>query len=180
MKKKLSVICFLILAISVCISCLKKDEPVTEQADKGLVLILDSEPKTLDPAFLTGVIGIRVAAGLFEGLTVYNEETLEPEPGIAESWTVSDDGKVYTFKLRESVWSNGDPVTADDFIWACNHIDQIDSKHCRDYATANFSMEVIGRMYEEYFVKVQDVFLSRGGWYAEHPERVNLDWLKRH
>jgi len=40
-------------------------------------------------------------------------------PGAAESWTVSDDGTVYTFKIREdAVWSNGDPVTADDFVYA--------------------------------------------------------------
>ena len=40
-------------------------------------------------------------------------------PGAAESWTVSDDGTVYTFKIRaDAVWSNGDPVTAEDFVYS--------------------------------------------------------------
>ena len=44
-------------------------------------------------------------------------------PGAAESWTVSDDGTVYTFKLRDdAVWSNGDPVTADDFVYALGRL----------------------------------------------------------
>ena len=40
-------------------------------------------------------------------------------PGAAESWKISDDGKVYTFNLRKgATWSNGDPVTADDFVFS--------------------------------------------------------------
>ena len=55
---------------------------------------------------------------LFEGL-VMPDARGDLIPGAAESWTVSDDGTVYTFKLREgAVWSNGDPVTADDFVYA--------------------------------------------------------------
>jgi glycosyltransferase involved in cell wall biosynthesis/predicted O-methyltransferase YrrM len=66
--------------------------------------------------------------------------------------------------------------TADDFIWACNNVDKIDPKECRDYAIKNFSMERIGRCYEEYFMKIHDLFGK--GWYEIHPERTNLDWLK--
>ena len=45
-------------------------------------------------------------------------------PGAAESWTVSDDGTVYTFKLRAgAVWSNGDPVTAEDFVYALGRLE---------------------------------------------------------
>lgn len=66
--------------------------------------------------------------------------------------------------------------TADDFIWACNNIDKIDLKECRDYAVSNFSMKRIGESYQEYFTKVHDLFGK--GWYAQH-ERDNLDWLRR-
>jgi len=68
--------------------------------------------------------------------------------------------------------------TADDFIWACNNVDKIDPKRCREYAVANFSMERVGKAYQEYFMKIQD--LHSGGWYAEHPERKDLDWLRRY
>jgi len=70
--------------------------------------------------------------------------------------------------------------TADDFIWACKNVDKIDPEHCREYATSNFSMERVGKAYEEYFMKVQDINLNRGGWYAEHSERTDLNWLKRY
>lgn len=68
--------------------------------------------------------------------------------------------------------------TADDFIWACNNVHKIEPKRCREYAVQNFSMERIGKAYEEYFMKIQD--LHKGGWYATHPERTNLDWLRRY
>jgi glycosyltransferase involved in cell wall biosynthesis len=68
--------------------------------------------------------------------------------------------------------------TADDFIWACHNVDKLDPKECRDYAIRNYSMRRIGLCYEEYFTKISD--LSNGGWYAQHPERTNLDWLRRY
>jgi len=77
-----------------------------------------AEPKTLDPALMTGVPEHRIAMALFEGLVTYHPETLEPAPGVAKSWEVSDDGRTYTFHLRESVWSNGNPLTAEDFLYA--------------------------------------------------------------
>src|SRR5690606_25436271 len=56
---------------------------------------------------------------LFEGLVNLNSKTLEAVPGVAESWDISEDGLTYTFTLRKnSIWSNGDPVTAHDFVWA--------------------------------------------------------------
>jgi len=68
--------------------------------------------------------------------------------------------------------------TMDDFIWAANNVDKISPAACREYAIANFSMERIGKAYHEYFVKVHDLFGK--GWYAEHPDRGNLDWLRRY
>ncbi len=81
-----------------------------------LVFLNGAEPETLDPALITGQPEGRLASSLFEGLTRYNSAGL-PEPGVAESWTVSPDGSTYTFQLRaQARWSNGDPVTAQDFV----------------------------------------------------------------
>ena len=78
-----------------------------------------SEPQGLDPHVVTGVPEHRIIKTLFEGLVTKNPYTLEVEPGAAESWTVSEDGLVYTFKMqKDGKWSNGDPVTAHDFAWS--------------------------------------------------------------
>jgi oligopeptide transport system substrate-binding protein len=77
------------------------------------------EPKTLDPGNITGEPEGRIAESIFEGLTRLEASSLEPAPGVAESWQVSPDGKQYTFHLRESArWSDGRPVTAHDFTYA--------------------------------------------------------------
>ncbi|MCP3915926.1 MAG: peptide ABC transporter substrate-binding protein [bacterium] len=78
-----------------------------------------SEPQTLDPAAVTGVPEGRVVRSIFEGLIVQHPETLAPLPGMAESWTISDDGLVYTFRIREGAkWTNGDAITAHDFTYS--------------------------------------------------------------
>ncbi len=70
--------------------------------------------------------------------------------------------------------------TMDDFIWAANNIDKIDPAYCREYAVKNFSMERIGLAYQEYFTKIHDLYVGGKGWYAEHPDRDNLNWLRRY
>jgi oligopeptide transport system substrate-binding protein len=74
-----------------------------------------AEPESLDPAVVTGQPEERLCMALFEGLTSRNGHG-EIEPGMAERWEISPDGKTYTFHLREAHWSNGDPVTAFDFF----------------------------------------------------------------
>ena len=59
-----------------------------------------------------------VAQQLFDGLVEFNLNTYKIEPALAESWTISPDGKVYTFKLRQGVkWSDGEPFNADDVLF---------------------------------------------------------------
>ncbi|MDD5511791.1 MAG: glycosyltransferase, partial [Dehalococcoidales bacterium] len=65
--------------------------------------------------------------------------------------------------------------TMGDFIWAANHIDNIDPEDCRKYASDNYSIERISKMYQEYFSKVYDLFDK--GWYQE---RTDMDWLRRY
>ena len=82
-----------------------------------------SELQDLDPHVVTGVAEWRTLAALYQGLVDLDPELLAPIPGVASSWTVSDDGRVYTFGLRpDAKWSNGDPVTAHDFAYAWQRI----------------------------------------------------------
>lgn len=81
-----------------------------------------TEVPHLDPALMTDSASFEMALQLFEGLLSPHPQTLEPLPGVAESWEVSDDGLVYTFHLRESHWSNGDPVTSRDFVYAWKRV----------------------------------------------------------
>lgn len=74
-----------------------------------------AEPQTLDPHRGEGVPSSNVHRDLFEGLTIEAPDGAVI-PGVAETWDVSEDGRVYTFRLRRNArWSNGDPVTAYDF-----------------------------------------------------------------
>ena len=81
--------------------------------------ILGAEPEVIDPALATGQPDGRVIRLLFEGLTREHPKTLEPMPGQAYRWELSDSGRVYTFHLRPGIrWSNGRPVVAEDFRWS--------------------------------------------------------------
>ena len=82
-----------------------------------VVVINGAEPATIDPAKISGQPEGRIAYCLYEGLTRYDVKG-ESEPGLAERWEISPDGRTYTFHLRDSKWSNGDRVTAQDFVWS--------------------------------------------------------------
>jgi oligopeptide transport system substrate-binding protein len=78
-----------------------------------------TEPQGLDPHVVTGLPESHIVSALFEGLVVKNPHTLEVEPGVAQRWEVSADGLTITFHLNPAArWSNGDPVTAQDFLWS--------------------------------------------------------------
>ena len=61
-----------------------------------------TEPQSLDPQIATGVPEHHVISALMEGLVLKDRKTLLPKPGVAESWNISDDGRVYTFKIRDN------------------------------------------------------------------------------
>ncbi len=78
-----------------------------------------TEPQSLDPQIATGVPEHHVISAVMEGLVLKDRKTLEPRPGVAKTWDISNDGRVYTFYLRENAkWSNGDAHTADDYVWS--------------------------------------------------------------
>ena len=79
------------------------------------------EPDTLDPHHVSGVWENRVVGDVLMGLTTEAADG-SVIPGAAESWQVSDDGTVYTFTLRDHTWSDGTPVSAEDFVFALQRI----------------------------------------------------------
>ncbi len=82
-----------------------------------------TEPKELDPATITGVPESHIVDNLFEGLTSLDPFTLDPMPGVALSWSVSEDGKEYVFTLRKDArWSDGRRITAEDFVWSWQRV----------------------------------------------------------
>jgi oligopeptide transport system substrate-binding protein len=102
------------LGICVLISgCIRREPPA------DVTIINTAEPETLDPALLTGIPEMRIAIGMFEGLTQLDPKTARAIPGVAERWEISPDGLIYTFHLRTNlVWSTGEPITADAVVYS--------------------------------------------------------------
>ncbi len=90
-------------------------------ADTTIRIGNQGEPSSLDPHYLSGDWEDRIISDMFMGLTTEDAKG-DAIPGVAESWDISDDGTVYTFHLRDSKWSDGQPVTAYDFEYAMRRI----------------------------------------------------------
>ena len=100
--------------------CTKRLTPV-QQGDRDQVLLLGNgaEPSDLDPQVIIGIPESQIVYALFEPLVMLDPIDLHPVPAAATGWDVSPDGLVYTFHLRPNAkWSNGDPVTADDWVFS--------------------------------------------------------------
>ncbi len=110
----------LILATMLVVGCGGGGEPSSANI---LRVNLGTEVQDLDPHLVTGVPEHRACTAFFEGLTDLDPGTLKPIPAVAQSWTVSEDQRVYTFQLRtDARWTNGDPVTAQDFEYSWRRI----------------------------------------------------------
>jgi len=115
MRKALSFVLisvFLVVVLLGTVSC---------KASKGglqeVTYNLGTEPAAIDPAITTGIPEANIELQVFDGLTRIDDKNV-PQPAIAESWTISEDLKTYTFTLRDASWTDGTPVTADDFEYA--------------------------------------------------------------
>ena len=135
--KRLSILFTLVFAMSIFLAACggddkdsdaKTDDGAEEQAgeetgddladEQVLSVNIKTEPPSLHPGTSSDTTSSAVLDQVFEGLTRVNQDG-EPEEAMAESIEVSDDGLVYTFKIREDAnWTNGDPVTAGDFEYA--------------------------------------------------------------
>jgi oligopeptide transport system substrate-binding protein len=86
--------------------------------DGVMIFNISSEPHSIDPALADDIASLKVLLHVFEGLANYDPKTGTPIPSGAEKWEVSQDGLRWTFHLRSAEWSNGDPVTAADYVWS--------------------------------------------------------------
>lgn len=124
LKKIFSLILAMTLSTTLFIGCSGNEKSktdgntITNEVKQEIVYNLGADPQTIDPLLNTAIDGSNVIVNAFECLMVLNENN-EAVPGAAESYEVSDDGLVYTFKLRkDGKWSDGEPVTANDFYYA--------------------------------------------------------------
>lgn len=129
MKRFLALMLVLVLVVSAFVGCSKPaageasaetsgeaTEVTNAAAEQVLNWNLGAEPKTLDPQLNSAADGGHVINNTFEGL--FRHSGSEIVPAIADSYEISEDGLVYTFKLKETLWSDGQPLTAKDFEYA--------------------------------------------------------------
>lgn len=118
MTRPSSVSLLLLCLLSLLPACSRRETPV-EAGNRTHTLLVGNgaEPGSLDPQIASILSDQIIVNTLFEGLTLLDEKTTDPLPACAESWDSSPDGLTWTFHLRPDLqWSNGDALTADDFI----------------------------------------------------------------
>lgn len=91
---------------------------VTPPAGQEMRYISGSEPESLDPSLASSQPDARILMALFDGLTEYDPKTGQPIPALATAWEPNDDNSGFIFHLREAAWSDGTPLTADDFVYS--------------------------------------------------------------
>ena len=111
----------MVLALSAILVACGSDEDADTSTDssegtKELNLVFASEPPSLHSGLATDTSSAAIIQNIFEGLMTL--ENGKPKPAAAESYEISEDLLTYTFKLRDAQWTNGDPVTANDFAFA--------------------------------------------------------------
>lgn len=99
-----------------------------------------AEPESLDPHKVSGVPESNIGRQMFEGLTNTDADG-KTIPGMATSWE-SPDNKVWTFKLRDAKWSNGDPVTAEDFVYSMRRV--VDPNTASPYSSYLVDAKIMG------------------------------------
>ena len=116
-----------VLILFIVVSCSESINPVESGLENQIYHHGNgSEPQGLDPHIVTGVPEHHILISLCEGLTIPNPNPNDMNgymAGTAESWSISDDGKEYVFNINKNAkWSNGESVTADDFVWSWKRI----------------------------------------------------------
>ncbi len=91
-------------------------------AGSNFAVQIGTSPETIDPAKNSAIDGANMIMTFFEPLLIVDQDN-KVQPGQAEKWEVSEDGMVWTFTLRDDLkWSNGEPLTAEDFVYTMNRI----------------------------------------------------------
>ncbi len=91
-----------------------KDKPNPKETEQQLTVAVSADVQTMDPRLMHNTLSTNVVHMLFEGLMYVNAYG-EIMPGVAKNVSISEDGLTYTFHLKESAWSDGTPLTAEDF-----------------------------------------------------------------
>lgn len=112
-SKVLVLICAVTLASS---ACSKKSNTKKSRVAQFVRINIESEPRTLDPRKARTLGEMNLIRTFYDGLLRLNQEGV-PTHALAQKYLLSSDKKTYTFFLRESMWSNGDPLTAHDFVY---------------------------------------------------------------
>ena len=122
----------------------------------------ETEIQSIDPAVVSGQPEGRIITAVFEGLVRLDPKDRQPvKLGTAEDWTLSKDGRVYTFQIRkEARWSNGDPVTAEDYHYSLRRF--MHPRTAAKYASVGWYIEN-GRSY------------TRGGAGIKLGDRVEVE-----
>ena len=104
--------------------CARRDTRVASGTRNQILHLANGgEPKDLDPNVMVAAVEYTIMSALFEGLVIIAGDGNSILPGVAERWEISPDGLTYTFHLRaDARWSDGTPVTADDFLFSFRRI----------------------------------------------------------
>lgn len=115
------------LLLSLLCACSNGVQPDRVAKADTLIRLADADSRGLDPQIVSDLVSIRIAADLFEGLTRFDADG-RAEPGLAAGWTISADGKVWTFRLRDGLkFSDGIALKAEVFPAAFARINDKDS-----------------------------------------------------
>ncbi|MBI1785052.1 peptide ABC transporter substrate-binding protein, partial [Candidatus Sumerlaeota bacterium] len=159
----LAAACGLFLLFAGC----RADQRAARKAAGEVIVNCGGNVKTLDPGKITDVTSGRGMLPFLRGLTILDGKGT-PHPELAESWTVSPDGKTYDFKLRATKWTNGEPVTAGDYAYAW--LDRnLNPKFNSEYAYMLFYVEGAKDFYEG---KITD--RSKVGIEVVAPDRLRV------
>ncbi len=128
----------ILLVLSLAAGCSSGQQPAQQGETKdsskkdSMVYNVAAEPQSVDPAFCSEIPGDQIIYNNFEALVRHDENNVI-EPAIAEKWDVSDDGLVWTFKIRDNAkWYDGKPVTAGDFVYSWRRT--LDPEVAADYS----------------------------------------------
>lgn len=158
MKKKLLVtaLASIFVVSSLLSGCGNKDSKDSNTGKaKTLVFAQGADPRGLDPAFVDDGESAKVIVNVFDGLLRYKSNSTELEPALATEWDISDDGKVYTFKLRQGVkFHDGTDFNADAVKFSIDR--QLPPKRTDDMPYASFTFGPVDKVevVDAYTVKI--------------------------
>ncbi|MCZ9955556.1 peptide ABC transporter substrate-binding protein [Brachyspira hyodysenteriae] len=154
---------FIIILMSVTISCTKIEETINHSAPSGkyfsLLINIGQEPYTMDPSKNVTGDSLIYLNHIFEGL-VSKDKDGKIIPAAAQSWNISSDGLVYTFDLRQDAyWSDGNPVLAKDFVYSFRRLfdPNTKSKFAYQYNFINNSKNILNGEMETKYLGVEAI-----------------------